>query len=318
VIFDCPGVGYELSVVLVKVLASENASEYAAEIRRMLERSLPPTASTTELSAEEVMGAWEPVAGSGWLALGLPDEDAGQVLDLLDLAEIARVWGRYLVAAPFITTVLARRWLAEAGADSPVAELTVAVPLSDGPVAPFGGWPGIGLVQWDERNGSASVTEVRAGAPEAGEFAVSLALVPSPGSGRVPAAARMELAALWAAEAIGGADAMLERAAEYARHRETYGHRIGSYQAVAHMLADMHRDVEFGWSGVVWASHSDDDSLRPALTAVDLAIGVIRKAIQVHGGIGFTWELGLHRYLRHSMAIRELLTGLRWKEAPNR
>jgi alkylation response protein AidB-like acyl-CoA dehydrogenase len=301
----------------MKVLASENASEYAAEIRRMLERSIPSAASAEEPSAEEAAGIWELLNGSGWLSLGLSHEDGGDGLDLLDLAEVARVWGWTLIAAPFVTTVLARRWLAQAGVASQAPALTIAVPLPDRQFAPFGLWPRIRLVTWEAQG--LSVTQVRNGtsgscASGADEFDPSLALYPAQPSGRIPAAARIELATLWAAETIGSAEAMLKRATEYARHRETYGHPIGSYQAVAHMLADMHRDVEYGWSAVVWASHSEDDSLKPPMTAVDLAIGVIRKAIQVHGGIGFTWELGLHRHLRHSMAIRELLTGLRRKD----
>lgn len=52
------------------------------------------------------------------------------------------------------------------------------------------------------------------------------------------------------------------------------------------------------------------ETFRGALFAVDQSIEVAEIAIQVHGGLGFTWEMGLHFYLRHMLAVRELVSGL--------
>ncbi|MBE8516977.1 acyl-CoA dehydrogenase family protein [Amycolatopsis sp. H6(2020)] len=123
-------------------------------------------------------------------------------------------------------------------------------------------------------------------------------------------------AVLLAAEQLGGASRALELAVDYAKIREQYGRAIGSFQAVKHRLADMLTDVECARSAV-------QDGLR-ALTAGagDLPVAasvakaycseaftrVAAGAIQVHGGIGFTWEHAVQLYFKRAKAS-ELLLG---------
>ena len=122
------------------------------------------------------------------------------------------------------------------------------------------------------------------------------------------------LAAL-AAEATGVAGRALEIATDYAKEREQFGKPIGTFQAVAHQIADSYMDVELSRSLSLWAAaaidESDDDRGLAAATAkwfaADAAVRACERAIQVHGGIGFTWEHPLHRYYKRALWIRSFL-----------
>ena len=110
---------------------------------------------------------------------------------------------------------------------------------------------------------------------------------------------------------IGIAGRMLDRTVDYAKTREQFGRPIGSFQTIKHRCADMAVAVEAGRSVAYyafWAAAEDDaDRSRAASMAKaycgDVARFVCNEAIQVHGGMGFTWELGLHRYLRRAKLI---------------
>jgi len=97
---------------------------------------------------------------------------------------------------------------------------------------------------------------------------------------------------------------------QYAKDREQFGRPIGSFQAIKHRLADMHSDAEYAETSVIWASMEREQAERATLYALDTSIRVAESAIQVHGGMGFTWEMGLHFYLRAMLTQRELVTGL--------
>jgi alkylation response protein AidB-like acyl-CoA dehydrogenase len=107
---------------------------------------------------------------------------------------------------------------------------------------------------------------------------------------------------------VGIADHMLNVAVNYAQTREQFGKPIGSFQAIKHRCADMAVAVEAGRSAAYYAfwavSEGDADAPRAASMAKaycnEVARFVCNEAIQVHGGMGFTWELGLHRFLRRA------------------
>ncbi len=280
----------------MKVKAGADFLPVAQEVGQLAQRHEPD--ARDDHTATAASAAWQELVAGGWLGLGT---DAGA----LELAEAARAWGAHLVPAPFITSVLVSRWH---GKDTATAA-TCGVPSPSGAVAPFADWPDIDIIA-SSRPGSSAASPARTPGAAADDFAPSLALIPCSHASELEPVAGRELAMMWAAEAIGGAQRALRTSVEYAGQRSAYGHLIGSYQAVAHLLADMHRDAEFGWSGVVWAAQGGDDGLEAAQAAIGLAADVIRGAIQVHGGIGYTWELGLHRYLRHAMAVADLARGL--------
>jgi acyl-CoA dehydrogenase len=110
------------------------------------------------------------------------------------------------------------------------------------------------------------------------------------------------------AELLGGADRVLELATEYAKDRIQFGVPIGSFQAVKHRCADMLVDVE-GMRSATWYAAWAVDTEEPgwamaAATAkvwcADASKRVMASGLQVHGGIGFTWEHDLHLYLKRS------------------
>ena len=115
-------------------------------------------------------------------------------------------------------------------------------------------------------------------------------------------------AAGYAAEMLGGCDRVLEMTSEYAKDRVQFGKPIGSFQAVKHRCADMLVDVEGMRSTVYWAAWcigvGDADASIAASTAKiwcgDASKRVMASALQVHGGIGFTWEHDLHFFLKRA------------------
>jgi len=130
-----------------------------------------------------------------------------------------------------------------------------------------------------------------------------------PLGGADAALALLDRAAVGAsAELLGGAARVLELTAAYAKDRVQFGQPIGSFQAIKHRCADMVVDVEgmrsTAWYGA-WAIAADDpDASVAASTAKvwcsDAAKRVMASGLQVHGGIGFTWEHDFHLYLKRS------------------
>jgi alkylation response protein AidB-like acyl-CoA dehydrogenase len=120
-----------------------------------------------------------------------------------------------------------------------------------------------------------------------------------------------QLAAL-ALEAVGIAAKALELAVEHAKTREQFGRPIGVYQAVSHPIADTYIETELARSLAYWAAWcvAEGDELTPVAVASaksfcgDAAVAACERSIQVHGGIGFTWEHVLHRYYKRALAIQ--------------
>ena len=113
-----------------------------------------------------------------------------------------------------------------------------------------------------------------------------------------------------AAEMLGAAERVAELAVDYAKHRVQFDRPIGSFQAVKHRAADMHMDVESLRNAVyyaAWAIERDhpDSSLAATMAkayASDAFRRVSASGIQVHGGIGFTWEHDMHLYFKRAKA----------------
>ena len=118
-----------------------------------------------------------------------------------------------------------------------------------------------------------------------------------------------------AMEAVGGAQRALEMAVEYAKVRHQFGRPIGSFQAIKHKCADMLVEVEAARSAAyygVWCAAQENDEL-PALASLaksvcaDAYFQVAADNIQVHGGIGFTWEHPAHLYFKRAKSTQILL-----------
>lgn len=121
-------------------------------------------------------------------------------------------------------------------------------------------------------------------------------------------------ATVLAAEAVGAAERALERTVEHVRRREQFGRPIGSFQAVKHRLADVYVQVQAARSAAYYAAWSagSGSGERTGGLALAQALEALRtaasEAVQLHGGIGFTWEHDAHLYLKRATGD-ELLFG---------
>ncbi|WP_046732688.1 acyl-CoA dehydrogenase family protein [Streptomyces humi] len=119
-------------------------------------------------------------------------------------------------------------------------------------------------------------------------------------------------AAVLAGEAVGAAGRVLERTVEYVKQREQFGRPIGSFQAVKHRLADVYVAVRAARSAAYCAAWATAHGERVGGVALAQALEALRTAagegIQLHGGIGFTWEHEAHLYFKRA-AGDELLFG---------
>jgi len=123
-----------------------------------------------------------------------------------------------------------------------------------------------------------------------------------------------------AAESTGIAQRTLDMAVEYAKDRKQFGRPIGSYQAVSHRCAQMLLETENSRSavyGAAWAADAEPDSLPLAASmakayASDAGWRVPDASIQVHGGIGFTWEHDLHFFLKRGKANAATFGDAKW------
>jgi len=121
-------------------------------------------------------------------------------------------------------------------------------------------------------------------------------------------AAADRIATALSAETVGVAQKAMEMAVEYARDRKQFGRPIGSYQAVSHRCAQMLLEVEGSRSAAYyagWCADAEPDSLAEAASMAkayssDAGWRVCGSSLQVHGGIGFTWEHDLHFYLKRA------------------
>jgi alkylation response protein AidB-like acyl-CoA dehydrogenase len=142
-------------------------------------------------------------------------------------------------------------------------------------------------------------------------------LVTEDGAGALTHALDLAAVAL-AAEQLGGLQRCLDMSVEYARSRYQFGRAIGSFQAIKHLCADMHVAMELARSALryaAWAADEAPDELPVAAAVARAACSeayfqVAADTIQVHGGIGYTWEHDAHLHYRRAKSAELLFGGL--------
>jgi alkylation response protein AidB-like acyl-CoA dehydrogenase len=338
-------------------LTEEQAALASSVARWSAERRFPEAVRGAERGAPELLlGSWTDLAELGVLGIGAPEGVGGAGGTLLDLACALEAAAEHLVPGPLLSTATGAALLAEQ-ADSAVAkrllpgvcEGSVRLGLASGS-APLevaedrGSLTGEVAVVAD----AVSATHLLLGVDSRdGEvwFAVPAdapGVTVGPGGGApdlsrsvgtvrldrvsVDSDDRLEVApgrlhelltTLAAAEAAGVARWALRTAVGYAGVREQFGRKIGSFQAVKHLCAQMLERAECA-TAVAWgaASAHDDDRAQQRFAAavagavaLDAAVENAKDCIQVLGGIGFTWEHDAHLYLRRALATRQLLGG---------
>ncbi|MEU0176265.1 acyl-CoA dehydrogenase [Streptomyces massasporeus] len=223
---------------------------------------------------------WRALGDLGFFALRMPEADGGVGLGLPEAVLLFEETGRALVPGPLVATHLA------AGAVPGAATGATVVAAVDG-----------GLVEW---LGEADVVR---GDPTG---AVPLrSLDPLTPLHRVPAgrAAPDPVAVLLtAAEQLGTAGRVCELAAQHARAREQFGRPVGAFQAVAHLCAGILVRAETARAAVYAAAVTADpaDIAAARILADEAAVRGARDCLQVHGGMGFTWESEVHLHLKRA------------------
>jgi acyl-CoA dehydrogenase-like protein len=288
-----------------QVLPSPTAIEAANALDELLRRRVPPEVIGDSFFARDWAPLWTELGAAGWTLLADgPSPGTDGDVSLRDLAAVAETWGFHLVPLPLLETIIGRRW--SSGRPPAPAPVTYALRVGSSLLLPFG-------EVCDEIVTGAAMGVGRVSRPSLGPasgldtFAASLPMSIVSGGRDLPFPMRAEVAALNAATAVGAAAAALSASIEYAKLRNQFGRPIGSFQAVKHRLADMHCRVELARSAVAWACSDRTSAGEAAKHATGLCLRVAEDAVQVHGGIGYTWEAPVHRYLRQVMSVRRLV-----------
>lgn len=285
--------------------------------------------------------AWKDVVSLGWLGLHVEERWGGQGYALPELLVVAEELGAVLSPGPFLGTALVAGVVQEVGTDEqrgrwlrPLCEGTLLAAVGgDGSLQRKGdradGDAGLLLAAHQaqllllasgddlllvEVDDSVSITPDLSFEPTRPASAVrcnQTKIVDVLPAG--VAAARRLGRLVAAAEAVGGARSCLEMTVEHAKLREQFGRPIGSFQAVKHHCANMLVDTELA-AAACWdaarpaanAAESDLITCVGAAAALSSYLRVVRTAVQVHGGIGYTWEHDLHLHLRRAAALAAL------------
>ncbi|OBG90681.1 acyl-CoA dehydrogenase [Mycobacterium sp. E136] len=302
--------------------------------------------STLEGGSSHPAEIWSAAADLGWTGLAVAEEHGGSGFGLAELAVVLEAQGHELCPGPFLPTVAAAVVIDRCASDSLRAELLPG--LADGSTvgalavsgsATIGsdltvtgespavlGAPDANLlvviagddaVVVDSTAEGVTITPLEAMDTSRSLGSVTLSDVTVPedrvlrGAGRK---AHTVFRILASAEAVGVSWASMEMAVEYAKVREQFGRTIGTFQAVKHHAANMLVNAEVT-TAATWDAARADDLDSAAFAAAVAASHAIRTQIfnaqnniQLHGGIGFTWEHDSHLYLRRARTSAALLS----------
>lgn len=302
--------------------------------------------STLEGASSHPAEIWSAAADLGWTGLAVAEEHGGSGFGLAELAVVLETQGHELCPGPFLPTVAAAVVIDRCASDSLRAELlpgladgstvgalavsgsvTVGSDLTVTGEAPAVlGAPDANLlvvvagddaVVVDSAAEGVTITPLEAMDTSRSLGSVTLSGVTVPedrvlrGAGRK---AHTVFRILASAEAVGVSWASMEMAVEYAKVREQFGRTIGTFQAVKHHAANMLVNAEVT-TAATWDAARADDLDSAAFAAAVAASHAIRTQIfnaqtniQLHGGIGFTWEHDSHLYLRRARTLAALLS----------
>jgi alkylation response protein AidB-like acyl-CoA dehydrogenase len=278
--------------------------------------------------------AWREISELGWPGIFVDEEHGGQGLGAVELAILVEELGYALAPCPFLSNAAAGLVLVHAGSDEQRERWLPGIASGEarGAVGVAANGEAALVPDADSAEvvvllgeGSATVHETSAAEVEPVETIDAtrrFARVRADGGEPLPGdagPARDRIAAALAAELTGVAQRALEMAVSYARERKQFGRPIGAYQAVSHACAQMLLEVEGARSASYyagWAADAEPDSLPLAASmakayASDAGWRVTAAALQVHGGIGFTWEHDLHFFLKRATVDGQLFGSAR-------
>jgi alkylation response protein AidB-like acyl-CoA dehydrogenase len=284
---------------------------------------------------------WRKMAGLGWMALPFPEDAGGVGQGFVALAILLAEMGRVVLPGPYFSTVVAvGHAILEAGSDAQRKEVLAGICagetiaafaphadarihgetligearyVADAPAAHrFVVATGDGLAI---TNGTEGITVTPVQTLDATRKVAHVEFH-NAGSERLEGSTSslqriLDRASVGlAAEMLGAAERVVELAVDYAKQRVQFERPIGSFQAVKHRAADMHLDVESLRNAVYYAAWAIERDRPEASLAASMAKAyasdafrrVAASGIQVHGGIGFTWEHDMHLYFKRAKA----------------
>jgi 3-oxochol-4-en-24-oyl-CoA dehydrogenase len=283
-------------------------------------------------------GLWKEMVSTGWLGLHIDEQYDGQGYGLPELTIVVEQLGRAAMGGPFLPTVAVSAVIAEAGTDAQRKKWLPRL-VSGDVIAGIGASGDVAV-----RDSTASAAAMPALAEAAADLfllpagddlvlvqagdgvsirsvdsvdqllapVVVVSLDAAPAAEIFPGAAGIAtriLRLLAAAEAVGGLSACTEMATAYAAGREQFGRPIGSFQAVKHHCANMLVDSELATAATWDASRAVGAEAELAATmaaghALTAYQRVALQNVQVHGGIGYTWEHDAHLYIRRATVLQ--------------
>ncbi|MFJ1974402.1 acyl-CoA dehydrogenase family protein [Streptomyces sp. NPDC087903] len=284
-------------------------------VRGLLARRFDGAALRTAADAPGLdRSLWRELGAAGFFALRLPERDGGVGLGLPETVLAFEEAGRVLLPGPLVATHLAAgkvagaaggetvvtavlgglvEWLAEA--DVVQGDAEGAVPLrSVDPLTPVHRVPRVPRVP--RRVAETAGVPVSPAAPDGADGADAVT-----GDGAVTGVDPVAML-LTAAEQLGTAGRTCELAVQHARTREQFGRPIGAFQAVKHLCAGMLVRTEVARAAVYAAAVTAEpaDIAAARLLADEAAVRGTRDCLQVHGGMGFTWESEVHLHLKRA------------------
>jgi alkylation response protein AidB-like acyl-CoA dehydrogenase len=262
---------------------------------------------------------WRAMCEQGWIGIEVPEARGGVGLGTVEAAVLVEELGRHAAPAPLVPALLAADALARAGDDEwferiVAGDALACVAWDPRHPVPYAPSADVAIVLDGETVYAVGLDERPARQP-AMDLTRELGWLPFDATrarvigGAVEARRLLDRgAALTAADLLGSASQALDMAVAYAKDRVQFDRPIGSFQAVKHRCADMLVDVEGMRSTVYWAAWclgaGDAEASIAASTAktwcADASKRVMSSALQVHGGIGFTWEHDLHFFLKRA------------------
>jgi alkylation response protein AidB-like acyl-CoA dehydrogenase len=315
----------------------QDALDFAASVRALLTDAADPAALRAAWDSDDgrIHGLWKRLADVGVLGLTIPEEHGGVGLDVRSALPVLVESGRAALPEPLLETLVGSALLAQAA--GPLAakwlpavaagDAVIACGLGPGELVSGGQWADLMVLR--DRSGEVHAVEVSAvdvTAEPSVDQGVRLSRVdwqPSDAT-RVTGAdgeRGLDLAAFAAAaQLVGLADAMLDLAVRYAMQREQFGKVIGSFQAIKHQLADVFVANSFAKPVVAraaWSASQDlptrwRDASHAKYAAGRAALGAARAALQVHAGIGYTYEHDLHMWMKRTWSLTSLWGTTAW------
>ena len=294
-------------------------SEDQHEIKRTAKDLLAARAGTAALrehaeAATYDDALWKELGELGWPGIAVSEEHGGQGLGLVELCVLLEELGYACAAVPFLGTALAALALEQAGETEWLPKLATGEARgafgAAGELIPDA--PGADVVVLVDEAGNGTLVEGSAvqavdaidstrryGRVEAGAQGTPL--------GDVCAALGRALVCV-SAELVGVGQRTLDMSVEYVKERKQFGVPVGTFQAVQHKAAQMLLDTEGGRSATfaaAWTADAEPANLAAAASAAkawtsDRVRDVTASAIQLHGGIGFTWEADVHWWFKRA------------------